>query len=305
MILNAPQWSAACPLCEHVNPPDAKFCNACGTAIDLVPCPGCGAVNDPTATSCHQCAAALPQSAPGELARPVSGPDIPGAAESGARTPGGRPQPSAQPGTQLSLNVAGLDRDARILATLQELRRLIADTEAGATTFAGFPAFRIRPLIARRRPLAVIVAGAVLAVLVAVGYSAFRERPVLDVHKVPEARGVVKPIGSPTATGAPVSRSASEGSGVSGTPTSPLAVTPPVAADAQPAGRTTASAPQPGAEARDPSEAADSAPAAVARPRSTDADRGILDLQPPRIGPCTEGAAALGLCVPEAVQRRE
>jgi len=287
MILNAPQWSAACPLCEHVNPPDAKFCNACGTAIDLVPCPSCGAVNDPTATSCHQCAAALPQNAPGELARPVSGPDTPGAAESGARTPGGRPQPSAQPGTQLSLNVAGLDRDARILATLQELRRLMADTEAGASTIAGFPAFRIRPLIARRRPLAVIVAGAVLAVLAAVGYSAFRERPVLDVHKVPEVRGVVKPSGSPTAMGAPpVSRSASEGSGVSGAPTSPLAVTPPVAADAQP-------------------EAAASAPAAVARPRSTDADRGILDLPPLRIGACTEGAAALGLCVPEAVQRRE
>lgn len=44
-----------CRFCEHVNPPDAKFCNACGGALHLVPCSRCGAVNDVTATSCYQC----------------------------------------------------------------------------------------------------------------------------------------------------------------------------------------------------------------------------------------------------------
>ena len=49
-----------CRFCEHVNPPDAKFCNACGGALHLVPCSRCGAVNDVTATSCYQCHSPLP-----------------------------------------------------------------------------------------------------------------------------------------------------------------------------------------------------------------------------------------------------
>jgi len=45
----------SCPFCEHGNPEDAKFCNACGGALHLVPCPRCGAVSDVTATKCYQC----------------------------------------------------------------------------------------------------------------------------------------------------------------------------------------------------------------------------------------------------------
>jgi len=45
----------SCPFCEQVNPADAKFCNACGGALHLVPCPRCGAVSDVTATTCYQC----------------------------------------------------------------------------------------------------------------------------------------------------------------------------------------------------------------------------------------------------------
>ena len=44
-----------CPFCEQANPADAKFCNACGGALHLVPCPRCGAVSDVTATTCYQC----------------------------------------------------------------------------------------------------------------------------------------------------------------------------------------------------------------------------------------------------------
>jgi hypothetical protein len=45
----------ACPFCEHVNPADSKFCNACGGALHLAHCPRCGAVNDVTASACYQC----------------------------------------------------------------------------------------------------------------------------------------------------------------------------------------------------------------------------------------------------------
>jgi len=50
----------SCPYCAQVNPPGAKFCNACGGALHLVPCPRCGAVSDVTATTCYQCHAELP-----------------------------------------------------------------------------------------------------------------------------------------------------------------------------------------------------------------------------------------------------
>lgn len=49
-----------CPFCEHGNPTDSKFCNACGGALHLLPCPRCGAVNDVTAAACYQCHGHLP-----------------------------------------------------------------------------------------------------------------------------------------------------------------------------------------------------------------------------------------------------
>jgi ribosomal protein L40E len=51
--------SIVCPFCEKSNPPDAKFCSACGGALHLAPCPNCGAVNDVSAASCFQCGTQL------------------------------------------------------------------------------------------------------------------------------------------------------------------------------------------------------------------------------------------------------
>ena len=50
----------SCPFCEHGNPEDARFCNACGGALHLAPCPRCGAVSDVAATTCYQCQSTLP-----------------------------------------------------------------------------------------------------------------------------------------------------------------------------------------------------------------------------------------------------
>src|SRR5262245_62880155 len=65
-----------CPFCERANPADAKFCNACGAPLHLLPCPECGAVNDAAAAACHQCAASLPGGGRSALASssPVSSP---------------------------------------------------------------------------------------------------------------------------------------------------------------------------------------------------------------------------------------
>ena len=46
-----------CPFCDHRNPVGAKFCNDCGSPLDLKPCNQCSAVNHLAATNCYQCGA--------------------------------------------------------------------------------------------------------------------------------------------------------------------------------------------------------------------------------------------------------
>jgi len=70
--------SIVCPFCEKSNPPDAKFCSACGGALHLAPCPHCGAVNDVNSASCFQCGRELAAQGAGavpvEIARAESAP---------------------------------------------------------------------------------------------------------------------------------------------------------------------------------------------------------------------------------------
>ena len=44
-----------CTRCQHDNPPDAKFCNGCGTRLEM-PCPQCQYSNPPGSRFCAQCA---------------------------------------------------------------------------------------------------------------------------------------------------------------------------------------------------------------------------------------------------------
>jgi hypothetical protein len=55
----------SCSFCTNSNPPDAKFCNQCGSPLGLKPCPACEAVNEAAALACHQCGAVL-EAAPAE-----------------------------------------------------------------------------------------------------------------------------------------------------------------------------------------------------------------------------------------------
>jgi predicted ATPase/class 3 adenylate cyclase len=43
-----------CPQCQHENPTDARFCNACGSPLPR-PCHACGHENPPEAKFCNQC----------------------------------------------------------------------------------------------------------------------------------------------------------------------------------------------------------------------------------------------------------
>jgi ribosomal protein L40E len=48
-----------CAVCDHKNPPDAKFCNECGSPLHLTSCRHCGAVNDRASTHCYSCGAQI------------------------------------------------------------------------------------------------------------------------------------------------------------------------------------------------------------------------------------------------------
>lgn len=57
-----------CRFCGHGNPAGARFCNACGEPLHLMPCPYCEAINDRAAVRCHKCHRALPDPAPASAA---------------------------------------------------------------------------------------------------------------------------------------------------------------------------------------------------------------------------------------------
>jgi len=68
-----------CLFCARSNPADARFCNECGTPLDLRPCRQCDAVNPRVADRCYRCEAALPveATARAEAARAEASPTIP------------------------------------------------------------------------------------------------------------------------------------------------------------------------------------------------------------------------------------
>lgn len=47
-----------CASCQHANPATARFCNACGAALET-PCAGCGQANPPGSRFCNGCGASL------------------------------------------------------------------------------------------------------------------------------------------------------------------------------------------------------------------------------------------------------
>src|SRR5438045_8054184 len=60
-----------CAFCEHRNRASAKFCNECGSPLQLRPCNQCSAVNHQAATNCHQCGAECPPLLTASEATPV------------------------------------------------------------------------------------------------------------------------------------------------------------------------------------------------------------------------------------------
>jgi hypothetical protein len=93
-----------CLFCARSNPADARFCNECGTPLDLKPCRQCDAVNPRVADRCYRCEAALPVEA---TARAAAARAEAGGAES---TPAMPEVPAADVVAQAGGALAALER---------------------------------------------------------------------------------------------------------------------------------------------------------------------------------------------------
>src|SRR5215813_13645418 len=49
-----------CPVCEHRNPRGSRFCNECGSPLQLRFCPACHAAEDVMSLECRTCGQLLP-----------------------------------------------------------------------------------------------------------------------------------------------------------------------------------------------------------------------------------------------------
>jgi hypothetical protein len=280
----------SCPFCEQVNPADAKFCNACGGALHLVPCARCGAVNDVTASTCYQCHGQLPG----------RGTDERDAAQRTAEV--SRPLPRRH--SQAIVGIA-------VFAAIAVL---------------GYYSYRQRSLVDAPQPQPASSeasgrGGSAGAGVIGRDAAADETTPakVDDIAQPasPATAPPEKPLAGPTPAAAIPPRAGREGVEVRQEKAAAGLSARPPAADAATAGRRAPPRQELCTEAaaalglctmtpdqKKQAEAAAAIKAAIARPESTDAGKAGPQ-EPPRQEACTEAVAALGLCTPAPTQRRE
>lgn len=90
-----------CSFCSHENPVDAKFCNACGSSLNLRLCGHCGAIDHVASAACYKCGTPFGLDTPELGAGSPAAPDIL-AAQLGDEEPGARSHAPAAPPRVLS-----------------------------------------------------------------------------------------------------------------------------------------------------------------------------------------------------------
>jgi hypothetical protein len=69
--LHAIENEIACPACFHLNPDDMKFCEECGARLDILTCPTCSHENPLEFKFCEECGAPLVEQTDFEVLLPV------------------------------------------------------------------------------------------------------------------------------------------------------------------------------------------------------------------------------------------
>lgn len=270
----------SCPFCEQVNPADAKFCNACGGALHLLPCPRCGAVSDVTATTCYQCSGPLPGRGTGE-AEPM-----PRAAEAPKPVPR-RPRVFAGAAVLAAIAVLGY-YGYRQSSPVDVPQPAAASSEAASS---GDPA-----------------GTAAVGGDAAAGDSALTKADDAAQSASPAAPPPEAPLADradqtpeesrrPNAAAGLIARPKAGAAGKAGRQAPPRKE---VCTDAVAALGLCTMAP----EERNLAEAVAAVKAAAASPDATEPGKAGPQV-PQRQGECTEAVAALGLCTPASTQRRQ
>ena len=237
-----------------------------------------------------------------------------------AQTESGPAGHMPDPGTPLAANKPTVDSAKTMGALLDG----VPSYPAPAVTPASEP-HPVRERVALPRRGVLVTAAVLLAA--ALAYFASGRHPTAEVAQTPAAAGEVKGAApaaeteNPVALGSRVEAAPIPSAPAAVVPTvthgvaprpqepppdsgvAPSSVTPPPTASIAPARQANAGAIQ----QREGQGGGVAAPAVVAgqRPRAPESGTGIERPAPPRIGPCTEGVAALGLCTREPAQRRE
>jgi len=255
----------SCPYCEQDNPAEAKFCNACGGALHLVPCARCGAVNDITASTCYQCHVQLPG----------RGTDA---------------RDAAQPTAEVSKPLPGAPS-----------RIIVGAAVLAAIALLGYYGYRQTPLVDAPQPPAASGeasgrGGSAGAGVIGRDAAAGDTTPAKADDVAQPASPATAPPETPLADPAPAAaippRAATAGRRA---PPRQELCTEAAAA----LGLCTMTPDQ-----KKQAEAAAAIKAAIARPEATDAGK-AGGQEPPGQEACTEAVAALGLCTPASTQRRE
>jgi len=268
--MNSTASLTLCQYCEHANPADAKFCAGCGAPLHLIPCPLCGAVNQKTSKTCYHCHGELRES------------------------------------TEILLASAPASA---------------SEEAAGNAESAAMPSPYVpRPVSSQRQPI--VVVAIILAAFTVAGYFAYQQRGAVDSKGITPTAGTGN---APTKTPASLPVNLTAGAINKASPAPKLAeteVSPPAVASGDVAAAEAARAVAPPL-----TKAVDSPDAAVASIRQTtgasrasrrraQADAAVspevgtrassgIEKQAPRIGPCNEGLAALGLCTSAPAKGKE
>jgi hypothetical protein len=319
-----------CMFCNHVNPANSKFCSQCGSPLHLMPCAQCGTINNLTTRKCRHCGADFPGRR--RTGSPAVDPVV--TLSQATLQPQFEPAALAEGASELEQLKAQFPstaeaREASLSPAPVLLRRESAITLAG-------PRVAMTKRSTRRR--SAVIVGAVVGVAFA-GFYLYQQYAMVQERDLGAAdaewrrgasvgyRGSIgKPVPNPAGGTIPAAAASAAASPTlaSSVEQAPLSVPPAHPASGQtdsilrgdalkkiepPANE--ASQPVPLAAAvrgagdkratvrKAPDSAAAAAlipPPPVVRPNPAEAP---TRLERPRLGPCTEAVAALGLCTPE------
>jgi hypothetical protein len=223
--------SANCHFCAHANPAGSKFCNQCGSPLDLKPCAQCEAMNHIAVDRCYQCGAPFAAAQDREFAEVAASAagasaGVPGAVERGTESasPGqepANPLPDRIP-VVLSQRMDPASRPADALRHARVEPRAVAQDLPGAQDDAWIDSRRsigtarkTARVAERRRATGAAFAAVAVCAIVGAGYYAYQAQMLPRVADVARALRLSNETTSEAAPAASAATSPSATAGAS------------------------------------------------------------------------------------------